>query len=322
MDHTAIQSESRIAHFPIMFFAVVMGFGGISIAYFKAHEVLGIPLLVFEGLRALTSLLFLVIFSLYTIKFLINQAGVKKEFSHPIRINFFAAFSIALLLLAIIWKSVPSLGGSLFWLGAGVHTFLTFYTVSFWINNNFEITHSNPAWFIPIVGNLIVPVAGDGMASATFLGYYFAIGIFFWVVLFTVVFYRIIFHNQLPQKFMPTLFIFIAPPAVGFLAYLKVGGGFDLLAQFLLNLALFFAFLLLFMYKNFMKLQFFISWWAFTFPMAALTIALLVAYEKSHEAVYLHLGELFLLFATLLVAGVSVKTLRHIYKREICVIEE
>lgn len=316
-----LRLKERIAHFPIMFFAVVMGFGGLSLAFLKAHEVSGIPLEIFLGARLLTTLLFLLVASFYLLKIVLFREQARREFSHPIRINFFAAFSIALLLLSALWHETSLVSRGLFWLGAGVHTFLTFYTVSFWFNNNFEITHSNPAWFIPIVGNLIIPVAGSGVSGAI-LGYYFAVGIFFWIVLFTVIFYRIIFHNQLPQKFMPTLFIFIAPPAVGFLAYLRLGGEFDLMAQILLNLALFFAFLLGFMYRNFVKLQFFISWWAFTFPLTAITMALFVAFEKSQQIAYLHLAELFLLFATLVVGLVSFKTLQHIYRQKICVMEE
>ncbi|MGP1451128.1 MAG: SLAC1 anion channel family protein [Wolinella sp.] len=313
--------EGRVANFPIMFFAVVMGFGGLSIAFLKAHEVIGIPYLPFEILRIFTSILFVFIFCVYLLKFVLFRENVMREFSHSIRINFFAAFSIALLLLSAAWREYILVHTILFVLGAGVHTFLTFYTISFWINNNLEITHSNPAWFIPIVGNLIVPIAGDGVANGV-LNYYFAVGIFFWIVLFTVIFYRIIFHNQLPQKFMPTLFIFIAPPAIGFLAYLKIGGSFDVFARSMLDLALFFAFLLLFMYRNFVKLQFFISWWAFTFPLTALTIALFTAFEHSQKSVYLHLGELFLMFSTLVVLLVSIKTIRNIRDHKICILEE
>jgi len=47
----------------------------------------------------------------------------------------------------------------------------------------------------------------------------FAVGFILWCVLFTVIMNRIIFHNPLPQKLLPTLFILIAPPAIGFISY-------------------------------------------------------------------------------------------------------
>jgi tellurite resistance protein len=71
-----------------------------------------------------------------------------------------------------------------FIIGASLHIFFTFYTIKFWINNNLEMQHSNPAWFIPIVGNLIVPIAGKGFIDDTILYFYFSIGIFFWIILF------------------------------------------------------------------------------------------------------------------------------------------
>ncbi len=111
--------------------------------------------------------------------------------------------------------------------GAVLHFFFTFYTIKFWINNNLDIQHSNPAWFIPIVGNLIVPISGKGFMPDSILYFYFSVGIFFWIILFAIILNRIIFHKQFAPKFMPTLFILIAPPAIGFIAYIKLTSNLD-----------------------------------------------------------------------------------------------
>jgi tellurite resistance protein len=184
-----------------------------------------------------------------------------------------------------------------------------------------EVQHSNPAWFIPIVGNVLVPVAGSGMVDINFLMYYYSVGLFFWIVFTSILINRIIFHHQMAVKFIPTLFIFIAPPAVAFIAYIKMYGEFDMFASMLYNLALFFSFLLLFMYKNFMNLKFFISWWAFTFPLAAVTIASMVAFKITHTPTYEYFSYFFLFVTTLVVILVAIKTLQHMLKKEICVVE-
>lgn len=322
MDSANIESIKRLEHFPIMLFAVVMGFSGLTIAYEKAHEFFGFPSFIGQVLMGLDGLLFVVIAAVYGMKWLRYPAQVQKEFSHPVRINFFAAISISLLLLSIVTHGISStVALPLFYAGVVLHTFFTLHTISFWINHNFEITHSNPAWFIPIVGNVIIPVAGAGFVSPEFLMFYFSIGMLFWVVLFTVIFYRIIFHHQLAQKFIPTLFILIAPPAVGFIAYIKMGQPFDLFAHFLLDIGLFFTFLLFFMYKNFLKLKFFISWWAFTFPLAAITIATMLAYHLGGAEIYRYLSYLFLLVTTVVVSLVAIRTLEHMLKKEICIPE-
>jgi tellurite resistance protein len=209
-----------------------------------------------------------------------------------------------------------------FILGTILQTYFTLRTISFWINQNLKLDHSNPAWFIPIVGNVLVPVAGAGFADINLLMYYFAIGLFFWIVLTAILINRIIFHHQLAGKFMPTLFIFIAPPAVAFIAYLKMNGmHYDMFASGLYNLAIFFTFLVLFMYKNFLNLKFFISWWAFTFPLTAATIASMLAFKLTHIVIYKYLAFFFMLMATLVIFLVAIRTLQHMLKGEICIDE-
>jgi len=313
---------SRLRFFPIMFFAIVMGLSGLAIVFQKASEMFGLPSIIGSALAFTDVALFAVIVLFYAAKTIRYPGEVAKEFVHPIRVNFFAAMSISLLLLAVVFHDIShSFAKVSFLAGLVLHTFFTFYTISFWINKNLEIQHSNPAWFIPIVGNIIVPVAGAGIVSNDLLMFYFSVGLFFWVVLFTVIFYRIIFHHQLAQKFIPTLFILIAPPAVGFIAYIKLGFEFDVFAKFLLDLGLFFTFLVLFMFKNFMKLKFFISWWAFTFPLAAITIATILAYRISGSSLYEYLSYALIGLTTVVVFIVGFRTIEHIFKKEICIEE-
>jgi tellurite resistance protein len=239
-----------------------------------------------------------------------------------VRINFFAASAISFLLIAIVYHGIShTVAEYCFYIGTAMQTFFTFYTISFWINRNLEIQHSNPAWFIPIVGNVLVPVAGAGIVDNNLLMYYFSIGMFFWVVLTAVLINRIIFHHQLAGKFIPTLFIFIAPPSVAFIAYVKMFGGYDVFASMLYNLALFFSFLLFFMYRNFMNLKFFISWWAFTFPLAAVTIASMLAFAKTGIALYSYFAYFFMIVTTVVVLIVAVRTIQHMFKKEICIAE-
>ena len=314
--------ETRLQFFPIMLFAVVMGFSGLALVYQKAHGLFGFPSFLGNGLAYIDLALFIAVALFYGAKLLRYPDEVKQEFRHPVRINFFAAISISLLLLAIVYEHLcPTLSAATWYAGVVLHTFFTFYTVSFWINHNFEIQHSNPAWFIPIVGNVIIPVGGIHYAPTEFLFFYFSVGLLFWVVLLTIIMNRIIFHNQLAAKFMPTLFILIAPPAVGFIAWYKMTGTLDHFAQFLLMLTLFFTFLIAFMYKNFVKIKFFISWWAFTFPMAAATLAVMLAFSLTHSSFYQLLSWILLVATTLIVSVVAYQTVLHMLKREICVAE-
>lgn len=305
-----------------MMFAVVMGLSGLSIAYQKATLWLGFPSFLGDTLMYITTAIFFSITFIYTLKLLKYPEAVKKEFSHPIRINFFAAFSISLLMLAIIYEGHNHTFKAIYWyLGTIIHFYLTMHTIRFWINQNQILEHSNPAWFIPIVGNVLVPVGGVGLVDNGVLMYFFSIGMFFWIVLFAIILNRIIFHHQLAIKFMPTLFILIAPPAVGFIAYFKMFGVVDNFAIMLFNLAIFFTLLVLFMYKNFIKIKFFISWWAFVFPVAAMAISSMLMFHITKNPLLGIFSYIMIFTLTLIILVVLYQTIIHINKKEICIEE-
>ena len=314
--------SDRLQFFPIMMFAIVMGLAGLTLVYKKVSEALFLPSIIYLVMMICTTIIFFIILYFYLLKIMKHKNEVKKEFSHPIRINFFAASSISILILSMIYRNtIDPLAQIFFIVGAVFHIFFTFYTIKFWINNNLEMQHSNPAWFIPIVGNLIVPIAGKGFIDDSVLYFYFSIGIFFWIILFSIILNRIIFHNQFAPKFMPTLFILIAPPAIGFISYVKLTGNLDFFAQILFNLGLFFTILVFVMYKNFINIKFFISWWAFTFPMAAITLATVLMYELTHKGFYAILSYILMVITSVIIVLVARQTIIHMNKKEICIME-
>ncbi|UTJ05247.1 SLAC1 anion channel family protein [Arcobacter roscoffensis] len=314
--------SNRLQFFPIMMFATVMGLMGLSMVFIKLNVSFDFPYEIGFYLGLFTSGLFLLIVLTYFFKIVLYVKEVKHELSHPIRVNFFAASSISTLLLSMFFRHIDMyIANILFFVGALVHIFFTFYTIKFWINNNLEIAHSNPAWFIPIVGNLIVPIAGVGFIDKSILYFYYSIGIFFWIILFSIILNRIIFHKQFAAKFMPTLFILIAPPAIGFISYIKLTASLDFFAHILYSLGLFFTILVFVMYKNYMNIKFFISWWAFTFPMAAISLATILMYELTNVVFYEYLSYIFTLITTSIVVLVAVQTVVHMRKKEICIME-
>lgn len=314
--------SNRLQFFPIMMFATIMGLAGLTLVYRRGSEVLHLPTFISIIMIVLTTIVFLTVSYFYILKIIKYKDEVKKEFSHPVRINFFAASSISTLLLSMVYRhNIDEISQVLFVIGAFLHIFFTFYTIKFWINNNLEMQHSNPAWFIPIVGNLLVPIAGKGFVDDSVLYFYFSIGIFFWIILFAIILNRIIFHAQFMPKFMPTLFILIAPPAIGFISYIKLTGHLDFFAQILFNLGLFFTILVFIMYKNFIKIKFFISWWAFTFPMAAITLATILMYELSSKFFYAVLSYFLMAITTIIIILVARQTIIHMNKKEICIME-
>lgn len=315
--------KEKLQFFPVTLFSIIMGLSGLSIVFGKFYHMQWMPKIFYNSLLFFTFGLFLFFLFTYARKAINYFDEVKADFNHRIRINFFSSISISFLLLSIAFVTYwPFLSMVLWWTGVVSHTILMLYTISFWIRHNFEIQTMNPAWFIPVVGNILVPVAGVDFMPAAFSFLYFSIGFFFWIILFAIFLNRAIFHNQMPQKFMPTLFILIAPPAIGFIAYIRIAQSWDTFAVFMLFIAYFFMALILFLYKSFYKLTFFVSWWAFTFPLMAITLASVAAFQVSSLVVYKFLSFILVTAAIFTVAFVAWKTIGKMREGEICVNED
>lgn len=316
--------ESKIKHFPISFFSIILGMAGFTIAIQKAEQLLFLDLNISNPLLIFTTSLFIIISFIYLTKIIRFKDEVKKEFDHPVKLNFFPAFSISLLLLSVAFLSVnPIVSKYLWFFGTTIHILFTIRIISIWIQHTkFDIKHMNPAWFIPTVGNMIIPITGVSHCTSEVSWFFFSVGFFLWVTLFVIFFNRIIFHHPLPSKLLPTLFILIAPPAVGFVSLVKLTGEVNEFSKMLYYFGLFILILLLAQINLFRKIKFFLSWWAYSFPIAAITIATLLMYHESNIMFFKYLAYLLVSILIFVISILLIKTVTAIYKKEICIEEE
>lgn len=319
----AIDRADRLAHFPVSFFSVVMGLAGLAIATHKLEGAIGINGTAGTVLFWTAGAVYAAILGVYLVKMLLKPAAVAAEWRHPVRIAFFPASSIGLILLSIAALGVAP--GLSFWLwlaGSVLHFAFTIMVITAWIDHSrYEVVHLNPAWFIPVVGNILVPIAGIRHAPADVSWLFFSVGLLFWLVLLTVVVNRLIFHSPLPARLMPTLFILIAPPAVGFISWTALSDGVDPLGRILFFSAIFFFLMMLPQLGKFARLPFTLSWWAYSFPLAALTIAQFAMAEKGGVDFYRWVGFGLYGLLALLIAALAVRTVVAMIRGEICVAE-
>lgn len=324
MKTTTQEMVSYLAHMPISFFSVVMGMAGVTIAWEKAQHVAGVELGFASGfLLPLTVLILITLGAMYTKKIITFPDQVSAELKHPVKLSFFPTISISFLLVSVAFMPVSPVIGKVLW-AAGVTSHLGFvlYIISTWMHKeHFKVPHINPAWFIPAVGNVIVPITGVQLGFIEISWFFFSIGMLFWVILMTIVFYRILFHDPIPPKLLPTLFILIAPPAVGFVAYTKLTGELDSFGHILYYSGLFLTLLLFSQIRRFAKLPFFLSWWAYSFPLAAITIASMVMYEQTGKIGFMWISGGLLVLVTSLVGMLLVRTGLAIANNEIFVEE-
>jgi tellurite resistance protein len=315
------EQTSRLKNFPLSWFAMIMGLAGASIAWSRAEQIFGLGFSISPWLLGLTTVLFVLLTMLFAAKTVKYPQTVLGEIQHPVRLAFVPTFSISLLLLSIAYlHSAPDLSFWLWSIGSVLHLGITLYVLSSWVHHSkYEITHLNPAWFIPVVGNILVPITGIHHAPADISWFFFSLGLFFWPVLTAIIFYRLIFHASLPERFMPTLFIFIAPPSVGFISWHNLVGGIDAFGRVLYFVGLFFTLLVLSQVNYFARLKFFLSWWAYSFPIAAITIASLIMLKETGAALYAWIAGLLLALLSTVIFILLVRTTRAVLRGEICV---
>lgn len=300
-----------------------MGVAGLAIAWFRAAHLDPGLWAVGVGFTALAGLLFAGLGGLYLVKSIRFPGAVRAEFGHPVRLHFFPAISISALLLSIATTELlPGLAHGLLVVGAVVHLVMTLVVLSQWINgSHFQPPHLNPAWFIPIVGNILVPIPAMAFGYSEAGWFFFAIGILFWPVLLTLIVHRLLFQPELPARMMPTLFILIPPPAIGFLSYLKLSGTLDGFARILYFSAVFMTLLASSQIPKLIRLPFFISWWAYSFPLAAITVATFAMHERTGNVFYLGGSFVLLAIATIVILALLARTALAAARRQICVPE-
>ena len=125
--------------------------------------------------------------------------------------------------------------------------------------------------------------------------------------------------NALPGRMVPTLMILVAPPAVAFTAWLRFTGEVGNSGHFLLSVAYVFALLVMTQWPKFRTMPFALSWWALSFPLAALSIASFAEAASSAAHRYIGTGLLVLLMA--IVVGLIVRTALAMRAGTICVPE-
>jgi tellurite resistance protein len=250
---------------------------------------------------------------------------VRHELHHPVRLAFVPTSTIALLLLATAGQDVATgVAATLWWVGAIGQLALTLYVLSAWIGRpTFGMQHVTPAWFIPVVGMVAVPLAGTTFGASEVSWFFFSVGLVFWVALLPMVLTRLFIHDQpVPGQLLPTLAVLMAPPAVAFLAYLRLNGGeLDTMARVLYYTAVFFGLLFAAQVGRLRRLPFFLSWWAYAFPLAGLSVATTVMAREVGGRFLTSAAWLLLALVTALVTLLTVRTVAAIARGRICIPE-
>ncbi|QGZ56633.1 SLAC1 anion channel family protein [Paraburkholderia acidiphila] len=269
----ASSQAGRLGYLPVALFGSVMGLAGLSSAWRLAHRLYGMPLWVAQAIGVLAVLAFLMIGTGYAVKWVTGPHAVKAEFNHPIAGNLFGTFFISLLLLPIPLADFSVAFARAVWIvGAIGMIVFAWFVIMRWLSQRQQPSHATPTWIVPVVGLIDIPLATPAIQITGVNGVLLlalAVGLFFAVPLFTLIFSRLMFEEPMPNNLQPTLLILLAPFAVGFSAYVTVTGDVDRFADALYMLTLFLLTVLVGRLRYLaITCPFRLSWWAVSFPLA------------------------------------------------------
>ena len=101
----AVQKENleidRLENFPVTFFAVVMGMLGLTLAAHATETALGASPIVSVIVLVVSVMIMIAVSAFYAAKAFMRRGAVAEEWAHPVKIAFFPAISISILLLSI-----------------------------------------------------------------------------------------------------------------------------------------------------------------------------------------------------------------------------
>lgn len=277
------QALSWLRDMPINVFASTMGIIGLGLVWRQGAVIWPSIAGASSAILLLGAAMFVGFTALTAVRFALFPSTLTEDLNHPIRMNFFSAFAISLLLLARAVQPYDEGAAVMFWgIGAIVSASFALRTMRYWLTHSIDPNNINPTWFVPVVGNLVVPIIGADLGFANISWAFFALGFGSWLTLQPVMLYRLIVQEKLPVALLPTLFIFISPPGLMASALMGLlGPQAALLAVLPFVFGLFLFCVLLLMTPEFMTTPFTITWWSYTFPMHAMTMAAFVLMGQS-----------------------------------------
>src|SRR5699024_7288309 len=306
-----MKKERGLQFVPITLFASVMGIAGLTITYRLLEGIFIIDNYLSFIMTLFVTLLFLLQIGIVLYRLLMFKQMIKSDLQHPVHINFYGTISISLFLLATLYMDISIMLSFIVWLiGAFFQIGLTLYLLStlFW-EREYSIKQFNPTWFIPIVGNIVAPISGVYHVDPLFNWMFFSIGIVFTIIYYVLFVQRTVFHEPLPEMLLPSYFIIIAPIAIGAIVYINLTEQVDVFAYILYGLATYLILLFLTQLKRFFMIPFFISWWAYLFPLAAYINATIYMYTQTQISYLIYWALVFTILTSILMVYLLWKTL-------------
>ncbi len=309
------QPSSALKYLMPGWYAIVMGLTGLALAWHRAQPLMGeVAGRVAWGVGLLGAAVFGVLALATLLRGWRHADAWAEDCRHPVRHTFIAAMPISLILLATVAVALRGPSSTalwLWWAGALAQLFVTLWVLARWWRGNgpggLQWASATPALFVPIVGNVLVPLAGVPLGQAEWSAAQFGVGLLFWPVVMMLIIVRVALQGLWPERMLPSVYIFIAPPAVVGASALQFGAPLPVVWA-LWGMAVFTLLWVATLTRRIAALPFGLPHWGISFPLTALAaLTLRLAAPGSLMAV---LGPALLALSTLVILALVAGTIR------------
>lgn len=191
------------------------------------------------------ALLFLILISCtYVLKFIFYFEAIKREYFHPVRVNFFFAPWVVCMFmtLGVPPKLAPGpLHPALFCVFMAPIFTLELKIYGQWLSGGKRRLSlvANPSSHLSVVGNFVGAILAAKVGWKEPAKFLWAVGFSHYMVVFVTLYQRLPTSETLPKELHPVYSMFIAAPSAASLAWETIYGEFDGLSRTCFFIALF-----------------------------------------------------------------------------------
>lgn len=225
--------------------------------------------------RIIFGIISAILYILMVFKLIKFKSGVQESLQNPVVASVFPTYSMATMLLAVYIKPLSQSLSFVFWsIGIILHIILIIWFSTKFVLN-FKIKQVFPSWFIVYVGIVVASVTAPAFKMNIVGQLAFWFGLITYLILLPIVIYRTIKIKEMPEQALPTLIIFAAPASLLLAGYMNSFETKNMtMVLLLMSLSILMYIAVLIMLPKLLKLKFYPSYSAFTFPLIISGIAM------------------------------------------------
>jgi len=245
-----------------------------------------------------------------------QKGALRETFENPQLRVLPACLTVGLMLLsALLAPHMPRLANAMIWIAALGHFLLLAWLINGWFRGGLALEIISPVWFIPVVGNIVVPVGAIASGEVMLAWFGFSVGIVLWLMLLPIVFFRLIHGKRMPDELESTQMVLVAPPAIGSVSWSLLAGDQAVVpGVVLLSVAFFLMLTMVPMVLRVISRPFVPANWAFGFPLAALSTGLATYSILLERDILMSVGLVILLLVSALILWALIGSARVLVK--------